>query len=88
MKLLSGEVSAASGVLSLPASKRVVLFQPTIPKEAHIYSVKSFLEQNMTPDDLKNSSAIVSKVRQANLLNCCAVDIIYTAFTKFYYLLS
>ena len=62
LKLLSGEISPTSGVVSLAKNKRVVLFKPTIPKESHIYTVKSFLEQSMSPDDLKNSSAVVAKV--------------------------
>jgi ABC-type Mn2+/Zn2+ transport system ATPase subunit len=62
LKLLSGESAATSGVISSLSNKRVVRFQPTIPKESHIYSVKSFLEQNMNPDDLKNSSAVVSNL--------------------------
>jgi hypothetical protein len=66
IKLLNGELSASSGIVTLPATQNIVRFQPTIPKESHIYTVKSFLEQSMNPEDLKNSSAVVAKVCQAN----------------------
>lgn len=64
MKLLNGEAAPSSGVVSLLADKKVVRFQPTIPKEFHIHSVKSFLEKNMSPADLKNSTAMVARVSQ------------------------
>jgi ATPase subunit of ABC transporter with duplicated ATPase domains len=62
IKLLNGELSASSGIVTLPATQNIVRFQPTIPKESHIYTVKSFLEQSMNPEDLKNSSAVVAKI--------------------------
>lgn len=65
MKLLNGELKASSGVVSLSSTHNVVRFQPTIPKESHIFSVKSFLEQSMNPEDLKNSSSVVSKVLES-----------------------
>ena len=63
MKLLNGEIKPSSGVISLLADQNVVRFQPTIPKASHIYTVKSFLEQIMSPDDLRNSGPVVSQVR-------------------------
>lgn len=65
IKLLNGELSASSGVVTLASSQNVVRFQPTIPKESHIFTVKSFLEQHMSSDDLKDSDAVVAKVLQS-----------------------
>lgn len=62
MKLLSGELKASAGVVSLPPTQNVVRFQPNIPKESHICTVKSFLEQSMSPEDFKNSSSVVSQL--------------------------
>ena len=55
-------MNASTGQISFSRDKNVVLFQPTIPKEFHICTVKNFLEENMHPNDLKNASAVVSKV--------------------------
>jgi ATPase subunit of ABC transporter with duplicated ATPase domains len=62
MKVLSGEINASSGQVSRSSNQKIVRFQPSIPKECHVYSVKSFLEKSMNLDDLKNSGAIVAKV--------------------------